>query len=107
MRLLSPVLLLCILRLLRHHRAASGTRTRNPQFGRLVFYHLNYNRVCTLGGIRTPDLEIRRLLLCPAELLGYVAPLFWLFWGAVSVFLYVFTNYRVLSLVYRLFRAGC
>lgn len=25
------------------------------------------------------------------------------FWGAVSVFLYVFTNYRVLSLVYRLF----
>ena len=58
----------------------------------------------TLGGIRPPDLEIRRLLLCPAELLGYVAPLFWLFWGAVSVFLYVFANYRVLSLVYRLFR---
>lgn len=29
------------------------------------------------------------------------------FWGAVSVFLYVFTNYRVLSLVYRLFRVGC
>ena len=29
------------------------------------------------------------------------------FWGAVSVFLYVFANYRVLSLVYRLFRVGC
>lgn len=28
------------------------------------------------------------------------------FWGAVSVFFYVFTNYRVPSLVYRLFRVG-
>lgn len=89
MRLLSPVLLLFILVLLRHHRAASGARTRNPQFGRLVFYHLNYNRVRTLGGIRTPDLEIRRLLLCPAELLGYVAPLFCLF-GVLLVFFSMF-----------------
>ena len=53
-----------------------------------MFYHLNYNRMRTLGGIRTPDLEIRRLLLCPAELLGYV------------FFLYIFINYRLLSPVF-------
>ena len=85
----------------KNHRAVGGTRTPNPQVRSLMLYPLSYDRVrraaasatasekprtdfrrraltCyggvrAVGGTRTPNLQVRSLLLYPIELRPHVA----------------------------------